>query len=58
MHVDNIGAIFLSENTSVSQQTKHIDLRHHFIWDYVEDGTVEINFFVQKKTLQVYSQIT
>ena len=42
MQVDNIGAIFLSENTSIYQQTKHIDVRCHFIRDYVEDGIVKI----------------
>ena len=44
-HVDNVEAIFLSENTSVSQQTKHIDVCRHFICDYVEDRTEKIQFF-------------
>ena len=44
VHVDNIGAIFLSDNTSAYQQTKHINVRHHFIHDYVGDGTVKIKF--------------
>ena len=44
MQVNNVGAIFLSENTSVSQRTKHIDMCNHFICDYVEYGTVEIQF--------------
>ena len=45
MHVDNVGDIFLSENTSVSQQTKHIDVRHDFICDYVEERTVKFKIF-------------
>ena len=45
VHVDNVGVILLSKNTSLYQQTKHIDVRHHFISDYVEDGTVKIKFF-------------
>ena len=42
VHVDNVEAIFLSENTSASQRTKHIHVHNHFICDYVEDGTVQI----------------
>jgi hypothetical protein len=42
--VDNIGAIFLTENQSVSQRTRHIDVRYHFVRNYVEDGVVQINF--------------
>ena len=44
MHVDNVGSVFSSENTSASQWTKYLDVHHHFICDYVEDGTVEIIF--------------
>ena len=44
VNVDNAGDIFLSENTSTYQRTKHMDLRHHFICDYVEDGTVKFKF--------------
>ena len=33
VHVDNVGAIFLSENKLVSQRTNHIYVRHHFIRD-------------------------
>ena len=44
VHVDSVGAIFLSENTLVSQRMKHKDARNHFIRDYVEDGTVKIQF--------------
>ena len=49
MHVDNIGDIFLSDNKLVSQQTKPIDTRHHFVWDYIEDERVNIIFSIQKK---------
>ena len=45
VHVDNVGVILLSENTLVSRRTKHIDVHHHFIHDYVEDETVKIQFF-------------
>ena len=35
MHVHNVGALFLLENTLVSQCMKNIDVRHHFICDYI-----------------------
>ena len=45
MRVDNVGATLLLENTLESQLMKHIDVRHHFIQDYVEDGRVKIIIF-------------
>lgn len=41
---DNIGAMFLSKNPSSSQRTCHIDVRTHFIRDFVEDEVIEIKF--------------
>ena len=51
MHVDNVGTIFLSDNTSVSKSKKHIDVRHHFICDYIEYGTVKIQFVRSEENL-------
>lgn len=34
IYEDNEGAIFLSKNKQVSQRTKHIDLRYHFLRDF------------------------
>ena len=42
--VDNVGAIYLSNNFSLSQRTKHIDIRRHFVREYVEDGILKIVF--------------
>jgi len=39
---DNSGAIFLSENLSVNKRTKHIDIKHHFIREFVRDGLGKI----------------
>jgi hypothetical protein len=41
---DNIGAIYLSNNFSTSQRTKHIDTRVHFVRGYVEDNILKIIF--------------
>ena len=44
VNVDNIGAILLSENTSLYQHMNHIDALHTFNRDYVENGKVKIKF--------------
>jgi hypothetical protein len=44
VRVDNMGAIFMSENASASSRTKHVDTRYHFVREYVEDGFIRIVF--------------
>ena len=44
VRVDNIGAIFLSENVTTSQNTKHVDIRSKFVRQFREDGIVKIIF--------------
>lgn len=44
VRVDNIGAIFMSENVSTSSRTKHVDLRTKFVMEYVEDEFIKIIF--------------
>ena len=44
VRVDNIGAIFMSENIQVSQRTKHVDIRLRFVNQYVDDGFIKIIF--------------
>ena len=51
VHVDNVGDIFLSDNTSGSQRRNNIDVRHCFIRDYVDDGTVKIQFFHSEENI-------
>ena len=51
MHIDNVGYIFLSEKPLVSQNTKHIDMRHTFIHDYIEDGTVKLESSRSEKNM-------
>ena len=41
VHCDNAGAIFMGNNTKQSVRTKHIDVKYHFIREYVVDGMVE-----------------
>jgi hypothetical protein len=41
---DSVGAIYLSNNYTTSQRTKHIDVRVHFVCQYIEDGIFKIEF--------------
>ena len=44
MRVDKVGAIFLAENSTTSQRTRHIDIRYKWVSEFVENGDVEIIF--------------
>ena len=41
--------IFLANNRQVSMCTKHIDIRHHFMRDMVEDKDMDINYIRSKQ---------
>lgn len=43
IHEDNNGCIALSVNPVNHKRNKHIDIRHHFIRDKVEDGTIVLS---------------
>ncbi len=42
VYEDNEGAIKLTKNWSFTRRTKHIDIRHHFVRNLVEDGMIKI----------------
>ena len=44
VNVDNIGAIYLAKNATTSKRTKHVDIRCHFVREYIEDGIIKIIF--------------
>ena len=44
VQVDNVGATWLANNSSVSERKKHVDLRAHFVRDMIKDQVIEINF--------------
>ena len=48
VRVDVIGAMFLANNSVLSQRTKHISVRHHFIREYVEERVAK-KIFVKSK---------
>ena len=44
IRVDNVGAIYLANNYATSQRTKHIDIRAHFLREYIESGVLKVVF--------------
>ena len=44
IHYDNQSCIRLSENPVFHDRSKHIEIRYHFIRDYVQRGAVELQY--------------
>ena len=56
------------DNVKISNRTKHVDTRTHFVRHYIEDGTIKIKFvrledndadiFTKNKTASTYEKHT
>jgi len=44
IYYDNIAAICLSKNPILHSRAKHIEIKHHFIRDYIHKGILDIQF--------------
>ena len=44
IQVDNVGAIWLANNSIVSERTQHVDLWAHFVRHIIKNQVIEINF--------------
>ena len=44
VQVDNVGAIFMAENVSTSQRTRHVDIRYASVREYIVEGFVKVIF--------------
>ena len=44
IRVDNVGAIYIANNYTIGQRTKHIDIRTHFVRNFIEDGILKVIF--------------
>ena len=42
--IDNVGAIFMSENKTSASRTRHMDTRWHYVNQMQDDGLVKIDF--------------
>ena len=44
VYVDNVGAMFMVENPSTTGRAKHVNIRYHFVREYVRDGIIKVEF--------------
>lgn len=44
IYCDNQSCIKLIENPVFHGQSKHIEIKYHFIWDYVQRGVVKLEY--------------
>ena len=57
VRVDNVGAMFIAENVTTSQRTKHIDICYHYVREFVVDGFVKIVFVrTRENTTDVFTK--
>ena len=51
MYCDNLSAINISKNPIQHSRTKHIDIRHHFIKDLLEENIVTLEHVATEEQL-------
>ena len=49
--MDNIVAIFLSENRNSSKRTKHTNIKYHYITEQIDLGLTEVKFVKSEENL-------
>ena len=54
VHVDNVGAIWLSNNRNTGDRTKHIDIRTAFVKEYQEERKIIRKFVKSEDNEQTY----
>jgi hypothetical protein len=52
---DNIGAVFMAENSSTGVRTRHVDTRYNFIREFIEDELLKLNFLDPLRMMQIFS---
>ena len=52
LYNDNTGAVALTKNTKHNSCVKHIDIRHHFIHECVENKNISVDRFVLSLSLE------
>jgi hypothetical protein len=58
VRVDNVGAIFIGNNVTVSQRSKHIDIRYHFVRSMSRTVSFGLFSFGPRTTMQIFSRRT
>ena len=53
MHImeDNQACIMIADNPVSQRKTRHMDIRFHFIRDYINDGTVTVKYCPTREML-------
>jgi hypothetical protein len=46
IYIDNQLAIAIAQNKRFSEQTKHIEVGHHFIHEKLEDGSITLEYIL------------
>jgi len=49
LYYDNKSTITMAKNSIHHNQTKHIAIKHHFIWEIIESGEMKLEFFKSKE---------
>ena len=44
VRIDNVGAMFMAENNTTSQRTRHIDIRYKWVAEFIEAGDIDAVF--------------
>jgi hypothetical protein len=44
LHCDNCGTVDLTKTMKSHSKVKHIDIRHHYIWELIQKGELKVDF--------------
>ena len=51
VRIDNVAAMFMAETENSTSRTRHVDVRYHFVREFVEEGFIKIVFVSSDKNL-------
>jgi len=52
---NNMGTILLTQNPVFHSHTKHIDVKHHYVWDHIEAQDINFEYIPMALTSWMYS---
>ena len=54
LEMDSKGAVHLVNKWNISGHTRHKHIKQYFLFDLKEEGLIELNIFLVKKTKQIF----
>jgi hypothetical protein len=55
---DNTSAISVAKNTVFHKRMRHLEMRHHFLRDYVEKGDIEMRYIdTERQLADIFSKL-